>query len=336
MAANAGASVDTSASVQSTDTCNISQTVSQTVSEESDCQTDNVVSFVSTETTDTSKEDTLSTVKPTTSGEDCTMQITGNNVTVSGLEKMESRLMTVLNQMNAKIEMRTKEMRTEFDQRLTKVETVLNKVAENSKKLIDVENSVNFAHKEIVDQKHKTAKLENETKELREKLNNCQKELKLMKGAVSEELNLIERRSRSYSIRILGVPANKSRQMDDHRKFVAEILHKNGLVPAEMGVSDVARSMEKAHPLGKPVGDKVNYTARFFARPDRDDVLRRARGNRELQDAERVVEDLTKTDLQQKKLARPLMDKAWREGKRVRFQKGKLFIEGREVAIPKE
>ncbi len=258
----------------------------------------------------------------------------------SDLDKMELRIMDLLKKMDSKmdvIEKTTTDMKVEVDNRLMKMESVL---GENSKKLSDLEGSLNYAHRDIADQKEKTGRLEKDAKELREKLNNGQKqgklvarELETMKLKMAEEL-LIERRSRSYSIRVLGVPADVSRQANDHQKVVAEILSRSDLVPSRLDANEVARTMEKAHPLGKPVNDKVNYIARFFARPDRDDVMRRARGKRELQGAERIVEDLTKADLELKKRARPLMEKAYKDGNRVRFQNGKLIIEGREVPIP--
>lgn len=45
------------------------------------------------------------------------------------------------------------------------------------------------------------------------------------------------------------------------------------------------------------------------------------------------MEDLTQADLALKRRAFPQMQKAFEQGQRVKFQKGKLIIEGREVAI---
>ena len=47
----------------------------------------------------------------------------------------------------------------------------------------------------------------------------------------------------------------------------------------------------------------------------------------------RFVEDFTPNDFEIRKKALPLIRKAFEEGKRVRFTKGKLFVDGREVSI---
>ena len=47
----------------------------------------------------------------------------------------------------------------------------------------------------------------------------------------------------------------------------------------------------------------------------------------------RFVEDFTPNDFEIRKKALPLMRKAFEEGKRVRFTKGKLLVDGREVSI---
>lgn len=153
---------------------------------------------------------------------------------------------------------------------------------------------------------------------------------------MAEELNIIERRSRAYSIRVLGVPAEVSKQTQHHRKLVADILLNNNLTPYR-DVDEITRTIEIAHPLGKPINGKVNYIARFFARPIREEIVRQSKIKRDqLRGAEWIVDDLTKLDLQLKKAAKPLMDKAYSEGKRVRFQNGKLIVEGREVKIPNQ
>ena len=47
----------------------------------------------------------------------------------------------------------------------------------------------------------------------------------------------------------------------------------------------------------------------------------------------RFVEDLTPSDFNARKKAHPLMKKAYDEGKKVRFTRGKLFIDGREIYV---
>ena len=47
----------------------------------------------------------------------------------------------------------------------------------------------------------------------------------------------------------------------------------------------------------------------------------------------RFVEDFTPSDFQTRKKALALMRKAFEEGKKVRFTKGKLLVDGRAVSV---
>lgn len=73
--------------------------------------------------------------------------------------------------------------------------------------------------------------------------------------------------------------------------------------------------------------------ARFYAKPYRDSVVKAAKGKYNLVGAEQIHEDLTKMDSDLKTKAYPKMKRAHDEGKRVEFQKGKLFINGEETPI---
>ena len=47
----------------------------------------------------------------------------------------------------------------------------------------------------------------------------------------------------------------------------------------------------------------------------------------------RIVEDFTPSDFNARKKALPLTKQAYDEGKKVRFTRGKLFIDGREIYV---
>lgn len=142
-----------------------------------------------------------------------------------------------------------------------------------------------------------------------------------------------ERRSREYSIRVKGVPAGMVEQSNgDYRGLVAAILVENNLVDTA-DIEEIRTEMEIAHPLGPPRMEKQNIIARFYARPVRNQVVRAAKGKRDLKGADRIQEDLTKIDLNLKTKAYPKMQEAFQQGKRVKFQKGKLYIDGRETSF---
>lgn len=271
-----------------------------------------------------SKQPTLNT-----DGAEAPRQHMCNSDVVGLLKRMEQKIDT--------IDQTTKDMRASFDRRLGVLE---GQVTSNTKKVGDLEDSVNYAHKGIEEHKDIVARLKRDNTELREKLNSTQKcsktlstQLEDFKQDMMQQMNDIERRSRAYSIRVKGVTAETvSASSGDHKKVVAEILVKNKLVTAT-NVSDVVDRLEIAHPLGPPRIGKQNMIARFYARPYRDSVVRAAKGKYNLVGAEKIHEDLTKMDSDLKTKAYPKMKRAHDEGKRVKFQKGKLFINGEETPI---
>lgn len=255
------------------------------------------------------------------------------------LSAMEARLMKAFDKLDKKIDTidkTTKDMKVELENRLDKVES---KLGANTKKLGDIEGSVNYAHKDIGELKEKMVAVEKDARNLRDKFHDAQKknkelekEVRDVKREMAEGLNVLERRTRDYNIRLRGVAAEKLSNVSDYRVLVAEILVNNELVPTQE-VSEVRDEMEIAHPLGKPIDGKVNIIAKFYSRPYRESVVRRAKAKKDFDDVGKVTEDLTKADMDRKRRAFPQMQRAFEQGQRVRFQKGKLIIEGREVPI---
>lgn len=204
----------------------------------------------------------------------------------------------------------------------------------NTAKGNTLETSLNFAHDTIGEQKSQISKLEKDVRVWKAKLDSThqlvteqQRELAEYKEITENRFNDIERRSRSYSIRVKGVPATNVNGRQDHRTIVAEILVKNKLVDATE--TEVVRALEIAHPLGKPVAGKYNFIARFYARPFRNAVVKAAKQHKgNLFGAEKIVEDLIKSEMDKKTKAFPQMQEAYQKGHKVRFQNGKLLING--------
>lgn len=193
---------------------------------------------------------------------------------------------------------------------------------------------MNYAHKTIEDQKEKLATQEKALSSMKLRLDSAQafstrlhNELRGLKDEMEEEFNDLERRTRSYNIRVRGVPAEKVDGRSDHRTTVAEILVQNKLI--QLPEPDTVKLMEIAHPLGKAVNGKYNLIAKFYARPLRNVVVKAAKQHRgQMQGAEKVTEDLTKRDRDRKTRAFPQMQRAYENGQRVKFHKGKLVIDG--------
>ena len=184
-------------------------------------------------------------------------------------------------------------------------------------------------------------RVEKESRTLKERLDSSHRMIKGLKDeladfrdAVAENFNESERRSREYSIRLKGVPAASVTPHSDHRVPVASILVKNKLVAQGITEADVKKAMEIAHPLGKPIDGKFNIIARFYARPYRNAVIRAAKqlGDK-VEGVDRITEDLTKLDMENKRRAYPQMQAAWEDGQKVQFRKGRLVINGKTVPI---
>ena len=103
-----------------------------------------------------------------------------------------------------------------------------------------------------------------------------------------------------------------------------------------LGFKDAAAEVEKAHRTGKKRdGNPRPIIAKLYSRSFKRKLLQAAKsaGGKEILQGVRIVEDFTPSDFNVRKKALPIMRKAYEDGKKVRFTKGKLFIEGREVSV---
>ena len=132
-----------------------------------------------------------------------------------------------------------------------------------------------------------------------------------------------ERHSRSFNVRLLGVPET------DGENCVATVVD---LLDRKVQLSGSAPVIENAHRIGKAQQGKPRHIiARFYSRVTRSTVMRTTRTN--LRDSPlRFVDDLTKDDLLEKQRVRPLMDELFKTNRRPSFRNGKLYAEGRPVS----
>ena len=88
-----------------------------------------------------------------------------------------------------------------------------------------------------------------------------------------------------------------------------------------------------AYPAGRSYRGKTILLVRLHAKPLRDIVIRNAKSKAELTDATKITEDLIKYDFDLKRQAYPQMKSAYKEGKKVKFVKGRLIVDGEEIDI---
>lgn len=142
----------------------------------------------------------------------------------------------------------------------------------------------------------------------------------------------MERYSRRWSVRVKGIPEERGNQTENCIQKLVEYMDRQQIVN-QLPSLDLGKEIEIAHRVGpKREGVPRQIIARFNNRSVRDRVLRAARGKGRDGGTD-IFEDLCKTDYQMKKAAVPQIRKAYSEGKRARFQRGKLIIDGQEVNI---
>lgn len=244
---------------------------------------------------------------------------------------MESRILEAIRKLDKK----TDEMKTDMNVRLGSIEATLK---ENTGKITDLEEGVDFSNKEIDSHKDRLTKLEGETKKLISDAELDNKNIAILRDLIEEvedgwreKLNDMERHARGYSIRVKGVQLEDERE--DSRVTVAKILLSEKLVTGD-DVGTVAKLIEHAHPLGwKGKDGRVNIIARFYSRPVRNSIIFLAKKKKYTGQGLKVVEDMTMMDFQARHRAFPQMQLAYQQGKKARFFKGKLIIDGKEVAI---
>ena len=139
----------------------------------------------------------------------------------------------------------------------------------------------------------------------------------------------MERHSREYNLRLLGVKEEKKLKLFRAFEQIQKIF-------PEKSVVEIKHTIENAHRTGKAIPNRDRHIiAKLHSRPIRNEILRKAKIslNKENQGVIRIIEDLTKTDYELKKKANKQMNEAFKEKKKVRFWRGKLFIDGEVVKI---
>ena len=193
------------------------------------------------------------------------------------------------------------------------------KVNTNTSELQEVKKSIDFESANIRDH---NAQLQ----DLKAKFEHRQDEVERANSAIAtveSEINSLERYTRGFNIRILGVAEHDG---EDCIGRVQELLSDY------FNVSEPV--IENAHRVGvSRAGKPRQLIARFHSRAIRRDVISVAR--EKLKDTQyRMVDDLTAKDLDEKRRLRPLMEKLFKEKQRPRFINGRLYANGKP--LPRE
>ena len=199
-------------------------------------------------------------------------------------------------------------------------------------KIDDIDN-LNVKAKELDEEFHRmkdsltstntsVEELDAEMVDLRNRLQNSNIDLR-------NRMENLERYSRDFNIRVIGVIEEEG---EDCMAIVLNIL-------TLLGFEDASGEIENAHRTGKKGDDKPRHIiVNLYSRPFKRSLLRVAKKKKKQKKKDtlsgiRLVEDFIPGDFELRKKALPLMKKFFEEGKRVRFTKGKLLVDGKEIPV---
>ena len=220
------------------------------------------------------------------------------------------------------------EIRIDINTQITvvkeKVDNVCQRVSELEESVLFAQNEITDNRKKLDDMQGKILKLEGELSSLRDQFNSMSAKEKENKEAI----NILERYSREFNFRIGMVDEQVN---ESSLELVADLIFDNKVL-VDFSKEDILQNIENAHRVGKKVSGKSRHIiVKMYSRPVRNRVVALVKKNKSLKFW--VMDDLTKTDYQLKRSARKMMDKAYKEKKKTRFWRGKLYIDNKEVKI---
>lgn len=195
----------------------------------------------------------------------------------------------------------------------TRFDALDQKMAKHERLLEDLENSISFNNKEIQDLKETSTRLQKQVKAYEKEIKVYQKGISELEGQVEN----LERYSRNFNLRFVGVPEVTDHNEDCKSKITEMIKKGTGL----------NIDIENAHRIGRSdTGRPRHIIVKFLRRTDRFEVLK-ARGK--LRESGLIVtEDLIQKDLQKRRQLTEVMSNAKSRGQRVRFTRGDLYLDG--------
>ena len=131
---------------------------------------------------------------------------------------------------------------------------------------------------------------------------------------MNERLLSLERYSREYNLRFHNIPESPGEVC---------LLKINDILANQLNVEP---KIENAHRVGaRNDGKSRAIICKFVYRSERYKVIQK---KRDLKDGVWITEDLIWEDREKKKKLRDVMKEAFERGKRPRFHRGKLYIDG--------
>ena len=189
----------------------------------------------------------------------------------------------------------------------------------------EIEKSVEMAHGRLDDLEEQNRNLNSNLKSQNERI------LELENKCVEMELEALntKRRSRLYNIRVYTI---KEEPKENCREKLVDFIKSNGLMPGQ-SKEKISDSIEYVHRTGKKEkGKSRQMIARLYSREVKNLLVQAGKRKGE-NGSNLIAEDFVKEDYDRRKLALPHMRQAYQNGKKVKFNKGQLIIDGKVVDI---
>lgn len=227
-----------------------------------------------------------------------------------GVDNMEEMLQQIRSIVKKEITEQVGELKRTVTKQLEDIRTEFNK------KIADIEESVQYAHASVAESKS----------DMDRKVQRNKEELGDLIQTLEEKCNALERHSRAYNLRIIGVPEEPQENC----------LEKVIRIMDDLDFYESSAEIENTHRTGKKNPTRPRQIIiKFYSRPFRNRVLFAAKRMREADSSftAKIVEDFTHTDYMKRKRAIPKMTQAVREGARATFRNGNLIINGKIVSV---
>ena len=218
-----------------------------------------------------------------------------------------------------------KSLATKVDNLITKHDTLQgqltsmdNRVTANTTSITDLGNSIDFQSDRIDDNVTNTTNIKADVTQMSINLEAACGKIQNLE----REVTGLERYTRSFNARFVGVDESEG---ENCRDTVHELLS------THLDIDDEV--LENAHRIGpKKPGTPRHIIARFFSRAKRREAII---ASRSVNPAPfRIIDDLCKSDADEKKRVAPYMGALFHQGIRPQFRNGRLYV-GRE-AVAKE
>ena len=206
--------------------------------------------------------------------------------------------------------------------RLAKIESVMSKIDE----IDDLNNKVQVLDEEVDRIKVSLTSKKSTVEAIDSKMDDSFKKTQESNRELKNRLDHLERYSRDFNIRLIGVEEEEG---EDCMAIVSDHF-------TLLGFEEAHGELENAHRTGRRQDGKPRHIiAKLHSRPFKRNLLRAAKNpqKKNLLNGVRLVEDFTPGDFELRKKALPMMKRAFEEGKKVRFTKGKLLIDGKAVPV---